>query len=118
MIYAMSDIHGCIEELQNQMKQVDFSEGNRIVFCGDYIDYGDGSYQVLKYIWDLQKKYGTEKVVVLKGNHEQMFLEWIDDYRDIYQDELDVYITFNDWLRTDIIMYCLDLELLNWYQET
>ena len=76
MIYAMSDIHGCIGELQKNMEQVDLGGDNRIVFCGDYIDYGDSSYYVLKYLWDLQKKYGAEKVVVLKGNHEQMFLEW------------------------------------------
>ena len=41
MIYAMSDIHGCIEELQKQMEQVDLSGKNRIIFLGDYIDYGD-----------------------------------------------------------------------------
>lgn len=70
MIYAISDIHGCIEELQKQMEQVELSGDNRIIFLGDYIDYGDSSYQVLKYIWDLQKEYGEEKVVVLKGNHE------------------------------------------------
>ena len=75
MIYAMSDIHGCIGDLRNQMKQVDLSGENRIAFLGDYADYGDSSYQVLKYIWDLQKKYGEEKVVVLKGNHEQMFID-------------------------------------------
>lgn len=101
MIYAMSDIHGCIEELQKQMEQVDLSGDNRIVFLGDYIDYGDSSYQVLQYIWDSQKKYSDEKVVVLKGNHEQMFLEWIDDYRNISSDGLEDYMTFNDWLRTD-----------------
>ena len=50
MIYAMSDIHGCIEELQKQMDQVDLSGDNRIVFLGDYIDYGDSSYQVLQYL--------------------------------------------------------------------
>lgn len=74
MIYAISDIHGCIEELQKQMEQVELSGDNRIIFLGDYIDYGDSSYQVLKYIWDLQKEYGEEKVVVLKGNHEQIFV--------------------------------------------
>ena len=97
----MSDIHGCIEEFQRLMKQVDLSGDNRIVFCGDYIDYGDGSCQVLKYIWDLQKKYGAEKVVVLKENHEQMFLDWISDYRNPYPDGTEDYMTFNDWLRTD-----------------
>lgn len=44
MIYAMSDIHGCIEELQKQMEQVDLGGDNCIVFLGDYIDYGDSSY--------------------------------------------------------------------------
>lgn len=87
MIYAMSDIHGCIEALQKNMEQVNLNGNNRIVFCGDYIDYGDSSYYVLKYLWDLQKKYGAEKVVVLKGNHEQMFLDWIEDYRNIYSDD-------------------------------
>lgn len=101
MIYAMSDIHGCMEALRAQMGQVDLEGDNRIVFLGDYIDYGDSSYQVLQYIWDLQKKYGDEKAVVLKGNHEQMFLEWIDDYSNPYSGGTEVYMAFNDWLRTD-----------------
>ena len=50
MIYAMNDIHGCIGDLRNQMKQVDLSGENRIVFLGNYADYGDSSYQVLKYM--------------------------------------------------------------------
>lgn len=101
MIYAMSDIHGCIEELQRQLEQIDLSGENRIVFCGDYIDYGDSSCQVLNYLWNFQKEYGAEKVVVLRGNHEQMFLEWIDDSRNSYSEGTEEYMTFNDWLRTD-----------------
>ena len=101
MIYAMSDIHGCIEELREQMKLVDLTGENRIVFLGDYIDYGDSSYQVLKYIWDLQKESGEEKVIVLKGNHEQMFLEWIDDYKNPYPNGTEDIMVFNDWLESD-----------------
>lgn len=55
MIYVMSDIHGCIAELKKQMEEVELSGNNRIVFLGDYIDYGADSYHVLKYIWELQK---------------------------------------------------------------
>lgn len=101
MIFAMSDIHGCIKELQQQMKQVNLGKKNRIIFLGDYIDYGGSSCQVLEYIRDLQREYGEEKVVVLKGNHEQMFLEWIDDYRNLSSDGTGDYMTFNDWLCTD-----------------
>ena len=101
MIYAMSDIHGCIEELKKQMEYVDLSGENRIVFLGDYIDYGDSSCQVLQYIWELQKKNGEEKVIVLKGNHEQMFLEWIADYRNTFPDGTEDLMIFDDWLKTD-----------------
>ena len=101
MIYAMSDIHGCIEELEKKMELVDLSGNNRIVFLGDYIDYGDSSCQVLQYLWELQKKNGEDKIIVLKGNHEQMFLEWIDDYRNPISDGTEGLMTFNDWLRTD-----------------
>ncbi len=100
-IYAMSDIHGCIEELEKKMKMVDLSGNNRIVFLGDYIDYGDSSCQVLRYLWELQKKNGEDKVIVLKGNHEQMFLEWIDEYRNPFSNDTEDLMTFNDWLRTD-----------------
>ena len=75
MIYAMSDIHGCIDELEKKMELVDLGENNRIIFLGDYIDYGDSSCQVLQYIWQLQKRYGDKRVIVLKGNHEAMLID-------------------------------------------
>lgn len=101
MIYAMSDIHGCMEDLKKQMGYVDLGGDNRIIFLGDYIDYGERSCQVLQYLRELQKQNGDEKVIVLKGNHEQMFLEWIDEYRNPYSDETEDNFRFNDWLRTD-----------------
>lgn len=101
MIYATSDIHGCVDELKERMKLVDLSGNNKMVFLGDYIDYGPASGQVLKFLNDLQQKYGNDKVIVLKGNHEQMFLDWIDEYSNPYPDGTEEYLTHNDWLRTD-----------------
>ena len=40
MIYAMSDIHGCLRELKDKMTQVDLQGDNRLIFLGDYMDYG------------------------------------------------------------------------------
>ena len=37
MIYAMSDIHGCIEEMKKQLEQINLEEDNRIVFLGDLL---------------------------------------------------------------------------------
>lgn len=101
MIYAMSDVHGCIEELMDKMKQVDLMGENRLIFLGDYMDYGESSRQVLEYIQDLQKQHGGEKVIVLRGNHEQMFLDWINDFRNPFPSEAEEFMIFNDWLHTD-----------------
>ncbi len=101
MIYAMSDIHGCYDELLENMKYIDLSGDNRIVFCGDYMDYGPKSGQVLRYIYDLQKKFGKDKVIVLKGNHESMFLTWIKEYSNIKNRFMDV-CTLDLWLKTDL----------------
>jgi serine/threonine protein phosphatase 1 len=99
MIYAMSDIHGCLEELKEQMKYVDLSGNNRLIFLGDYIDYGPDSGQVLRYIYNLQKGSGKDKVIVLKGNHEAMFLEWIDEFGKKYTPQMEM--AYDSWLKTD-----------------
>ena len=100
MIYAMSDIHGCIDALKKQLTYVDLSEENRLVLLGDYIDYGRSSGQVLRFVYDLQKEYGEEKVVVLKGNHEAMFLEWIDDFNKELTPIMEA-MAYDSWLKTD-----------------
>ena len=101
MIYAISDIHGCLDELKENMKKIDLPGNNILVFLGDYIDYGEYSGQVLRYIYDLQKEYGDDKIVVLKGNHEADLLDWIDEYKQISVSEFDSLLSFNPWLKND-----------------
>ena len=98
----MSDIHGCLEELEKKMKDVDLSGDNILVFLGDYIDYGPKSGQTMRYVYDLQQKHGSKKVICLKGNHEAMFLSWIDEY-DLKKPprRRGQGFSFNDWFRTD-----------------
>ena len=74
MIYAISDIHGCLQEFEHALSLVDLSGKNKLVLLGDYI-HGPDSYGVLDKIIKLQKKYGSEKVIVLVGNHEDMAID-------------------------------------------
>ena len=100
MIYAMSDIHGCLEQLKEKMTLVDLQGNNKLLFLGDYIDYGPQSGQVLRYIYELQKQYGNDKVIVLKGNHEAMLLEWINDFNKSVTKMMDE-LSYDTWLQTD-----------------
>ena len=74
-IYAMSDIHGCLFEFEEALSLVDLSGDNILVLMGDYIHGGADSYGVLKRIMELERKYGTDKVIVLAGNHEDMAVD-------------------------------------------
>ena len=79
-LYAMSDLHGCYDELLIAMQNVELENtDNVLVFCGDYVDGNadSNSMKLLYYLYDLQKKYGN-RVVVLRGNHDQWFLEYIE----------------------------------------
>lgn len=76
-IYAMSDIHGCFKPFEEKVNLVDLSNAeNSVVFCGDYIDYGKDSCRVLYKIKELTELY-PKQIVVLMGNHEYMFLEFL-----------------------------------------
>lgn len=70
-IYAMSDIHGCLDAFEYALSLVDFSDDNKLILLGDYV-HGPDSYGVLKKIMQLQNKYGSDKVIAPRGNHEDM----------------------------------------------
>lgn len=75
MIYAMSDIHGCLAAFTEALELIDISGDNKLVLLGDYIHGGEDSYGVMDRIIELQHQYGTDKVIALKGNHESMALD-------------------------------------------
>jgi len=83
-IYAIGDIHGCLEKLKDLMSRIDIDRQNdTLIFIGDYIDRGKYSREVVDYVIRLQGEY--KNTVCLLGNHEYMlvrYLECVDE--DIY----------------------------------
>lgn len=69
--FIIGDIHGMIANLEALWEKISFEVGvdDRIVFCGDYIDRGNGSYQVLELLRAISAEHDT---VFLEGNHETM----------------------------------------------
>lgn len=71
----IGDIHGCYYTMLSLLNKINFNKNNdKIIFLGDYIDRGYYSYEVLKYLQNLERKMGKENCVVLMGNHEYMML--------------------------------------------
>ena len=75
--YAISDIHGYLDEFINALNKVELSDkDNRLILLGDYIDNGSKSFQVLSKIIELEEIYSGQ-IITLFGNHEEWFYEWL-----------------------------------------
>ncbi|MBW2600171.1 MAG: serine/threonine protein phosphatase [Deltaproteobacteria bacterium] len=75
-IFVIGDIHGCLSKLEGLIPQIGInSEEDTLVFIGDYIDRGPDPRGVVDFVLDLRKK--IRRVICLKGNHEQMFLDYV-----------------------------------------
>ena len=70
--YAMTDIHGCYDELMEMLDKIKFSSDDRLVIAGDYVDRGNQSYEMLEWILS-----PPENVTLLKGNHDIEFAAYV-----------------------------------------
>ena len=78
IIYVIGDIHGCFNHLFNLLNVVKPDlDRHKLVFVGDYLDRGPESAKVVDFIINLKKKYNPENIICLMGNHERMFLNFL-----------------------------------------
>lgn len=84
LLYAVGDIHGRDDLLAKLLLMIEDDRKTRapyerctLVFLGDYVDRGFHSKQVLDRLLDLSPDWA--EVVRLKGNHEDMMLDFMLD---------------------------------------
>ena len=71
--YVISDIHGCFNEFQQMLDKIGFSDDDILILAGDYIDRGDQSVEMLRW---LMKK--PDNVCALKGNHDVEYCGYVN----------------------------------------
>lgn len=77
-IFAISDIHGDYKALIEGLKNSGFDENNEdhlLISLGDAFDRGSESLAVYEF---LKKLSDNGKAIVLKGNHTNMFIEYLN----------------------------------------
>lgn len=75
MYAVIGDIHGCIKTLDTLVNRTENSSKiDKYIFLGDLIDRGNGIKEVIEFIAELKK---NKDVTVIKGNHEDMLLDYL-----------------------------------------
>lgn len=68
-IIVISDIHGCLIELEDILHDINYSSKDRLILAGDLIDRGPDTLGVVQYAMELQCD-------VIAGNHEEKFIRY------------------------------------------
>lgn len=75
-LIAVGDIHGCYDRLCKLLRIIKLKPEDALVFLGDYIDRGFQSKEVVSKLIELNKR---KNVICLKGNHEQMLIDFLNN---------------------------------------
>lgn len=79
-ILAVGDIHGNFERLLSLYEKIEFDPAaDLLIFLGDYIDRGPDNLRVLDWV---RQKSQEPNVIALRGNHEQMMLDYFQKQPD------------------------------------
>jgi len=76
--FVIGDIHGCSDELRYLIEALPVRSSDQIIFLGDYIDRGADSQGVVSFLIKLKEHLKGNRLVFLKGNHEDMLLSYLE----------------------------------------
>ena len=65
MIYAVSDIHGCLEKYEQLLEKIGFGPEDTLYVLGDVVDRGEDGMKILADLAD------RRNVVFIRGNHDE-----------------------------------------------
>eukprot|EP00980_Cylindrotheca_fusiformis_P030059 scaffold24294_cov186-Cylindrotheca_fusiformis.AAC.2 len=68
-VIAVGDVHGCIDELQDLLRECDYRPGDMVVFLGDLVSKGPDSISVVQ----MAREIGA---IGVRGNHDFEVVRW------------------------------------------
>jgi len=72
MLYIASDLHGEYGLFVRLLEKIGFSDGDRMIICGDIVDKGPESIRLARLIFSMPN------VECILGNHEHAFLKYYE----------------------------------------
>jgi serine/threonine protein phosphatase 1 len=79
---VIGDIHGGLRALHQILERAKVTIKDKLIFLGDYVDGWSQSPQVIDFLIALKK---THTVICIRGNHDELLREWLEDSSDNLQ---------------------------------
>ncbi|WP_224488425.1 metallophosphoesterase family protein [Robertkochia flava] len=76
---VIGDIHGALKALEQVLDRASVTPDDKLVFLGDYVDGWSDAPGVLDLLIQLNDSH---ECVFIRGNHDQLFLEWLQKRQD------------------------------------
>ena len=73
---VIGDIHGQIKMLKKLLEHLP-KRDCKLIFTGDYINYGNNTKAVIDYLIQIKEKYDC---TFISGNHEKNFIDYIENH--------------------------------------
>ena len=85
--YVVSDIHGYFSKTKSALEDAGFfreTEPHKLIVCGDMFDRGKEAQKMQEFMMNLLEQ---DKLVFIRGNHEDLLVDLISNFRD-YEDDI------------------------------
>ncbi|MGB5554875.1 MAG: metallophosphoesterase [Flavobacteriaceae bacterium] len=81
---VIGDIHSGLRALIQVMDRAKVTSNDRLIFLGDYVDGWSEAVETVDFLIELD---GTHSCIFLRGNHDELCLEWLADdvINDVWQ---------------------------------
>jgi serine/threonine protein phosphatase 1 len=83
--FVIGDIHGRCAQLHELLDMLPRAQSDKLVFLGDLIDRGPDVPGCVEHVLNLCRA-NAESVICLRGNHEQMLLDFLDEANMIWME--------------------------------
>jgi serine/threonine protein phosphatase 1 len=72
---VIGDIHGAYKALRQLMERAEVGKTDKLIFLGDFVDGWSQSFEVIRYVAELEKEMDC---VFIKGNHDLWCQQWLE----------------------------------------
>ena len=80
MHYVIGDVHGCYDEMMAMIQNIEKEDKDAVFyFTGDFVDRGTKVVETLN--WMLENISNDGKYQSVKGNNEDMLINWYIIYK-------------------------------------